>query len=127
MREISKTLFAAVAALAVLGVALSAPELEARPQYLKQFVNQYPALADAAKMKKCLVCHPGENNKNKKIRNDYGQAVGAGLGKDKDGNPIKNEKNVQKIEAALKKAEEATSKKTGKTFGEMIEDGKLPE
>ena len=115
MRKISTKFFAAVAALAILGVAVLAPEAQARPQYLKGFIEAYPALADAAKAKKCGICHP----KDKKMRLDYGKAVGAGLVE-------KNQKNAEKIAEALKKAEEVKNS-DGKTFGELIKDGKLPE
>jgi hypothetical protein len=124
MRKISKTLMIACGALAVLGFALSAPNAQARPLYLKQFAKKYPAVSNAAKMKKCLVCHPG---KNRKMRNNYGQAVAAGLGKNAKGQQNKNVKNAKQIDAALTKAEAAKSKKSGKTFGEMIEEGNLPE
>lgn len=123
MRQDSKTLFVTLFVLIALAFALSAPDVQARPQYLKQFTVTYPNLANDAKMKKCLICHPGQN---KKMNTDYGKAVAEGLGKDEDDNPIKNEKNTMKIEQALKKAEEAKSK-NGKTFGEMIENGELPE
>ena len=115
MRKISMKLIAAVGALAFLGAMMSAPEAQARPQYLKQFIETYPALADAAKMKKCGCCHP----EDKKMRLDYGKAVGANIG-------MKNQKNTEIIEEALKKAEEVKNK-DGKTFGELIKDGKLPE
>ena len=115
MRKISTKLFAAVGALAILGAAVSAPEAQARPQYLKSFIESYPSLADAAKMKKCGICHP----KDKKMRLDYGKAVGEGLGK-------KNQKDAKVIAESLKKAESAKNS-DGKTFGELIKDGKLPE
>jgi len=115
MSKISKRLFAAVGALAIVGAAMMAPEAQARPQYLKGFITAYPDLEEGAKMKKCGMCHP----KDKKMRIDYGKAVGSGLTK-------KNEKDAKAIEAALKKAEGVKSS-GGKTFGEMIKDGKLPE
>ena len=119
MRMISKTLFVALGAVAVFGLALSAPKAQARPQYLKQFVSMYPDLADAAKTKKCAACHDPADKK-KKTRNQYGKAVGGALEK-------ANEKEGDAIDKALKKAEEVKSEKTGKTFGEMIKAGKLPE
>ena len=116
MRKISKRLFAAVGTLALLGAMMMAPEAQARPQYLKGFITKYPDLADAAKMKKCGMCHP----KDKKMRLDYGKAVGSGLTK-------KNEKNDAAIAKAFDKAADVKSESSGKTFGEMIADGKLPE
>lgn len=115
MRKISKQLFAVAGTFALLSAMMMAPEAQARPQYLKGFIEKYPDLEDAAKMKKCGICHP----KDKKMRLDYGEAVGKGLKK-------KNEKDAEKIAEALGGAEKAKSE-SGKTFGEMIEDGKLPE
>ena len=115
MRKISKRLFAAVGTFALLSAMMMAPEAQARPQYLKGFITKYPDLADGAKMKKCGLCHP----KDKKMRLDYGKAVGAGLSK-------KNEKGDDEIAEALTKAE-AVKSSSGKTFGDMIKDGKLPE
>ncbi len=115
MRKISTKLIAAVGALAFLGAALSAPEAQARPQYLKSFIETYPSLEEAAKMKKCGICHPND----KKMRLDYGKAVGTNIGE-------KNQKDTTVIGEALMKAEEVKNK-DGKTFGELIKDGKLPE
>lgn len=119
MRKISKTLFVVAGAIAIWGLALSAPEAQARPQYLKHFVAKYPALKEAATAKKCACCHDPADKK-KKTRTDYGKAVGGGLEKE-------NEKGEEAILEALGKAEKVKSKKTGMTFGEMIEAGKLPE
>jgi hypothetical protein len=116
---ISKSLCVAAGAMLILGLALSAPEADARPQYLKQFVKLYPDLTDAAKAKKCAVCHDPADKK-KKTRYQYGKAVGEGLEKE-------NEKDADAIDKALKKAEAVKSEKTGMTFGEMIKAGKLPE
>jgi len=119
MRKTSKTFIVATGVLVILGLALSAPQVQARPQYLKQFNAKYPALKDAAGEKKCGICHDPADKK-KKTRYQYGKAVGEGLEK-------KNEKNTDAIDKALGKAEEVKSEKTGMTFGEMIKAGKLPE
>ena len=104
--------------VAFAGAALvSAPQsAQARPGYLKAFNTTYPALKDAAEGAKCGICHFGEKKSN---RNYYGKAMGEGLGA-KD---IKDEKAVVE---ALKKAEAAKSSTEGKTFGDLIKDGKLP-
>lgn len=107
----------------VFGVALAAAMLvggpqqaDARPQNLKGFTLKYPALKAEATKAKCGICHPG---KDKKERNAYGMAVQKGLTK-------KNEKDAEKIAKALGDAEKAKSGTEGKTFGDLIEDGKLP-
>jgi hypothetical protein len=88
---------------------------EARPQYLKAFLAKYPAVKEAATVK-CGVCHP---ETDKKIRNEYGNAVGKGVGE-------KNQKDEGKIDGALAGAEKEKSGTDGKTFGDLLKDGKLP-
>lgn len=119
MLKSSTTLVTAACVLVGFGLALSAPDAQARPKYLQQFVKKYPNLKAAATAKKCACCHDSADKK-KKTRNDYGKAVGAGIVK-------KNEKNEAAIIKALSQAEQVKSKKTGMTFGEMIKAGKLPE
>ncbi len=89
----------------------------ARPDYNKAFWALYEKeLGKEAETVKCGACHFGQEKKN---RNDYGKAMGEGLEK-------KNEKDAEKIKAALKKAEGAKSATEGKTFGDLIKEGKLP-
>ncbi|HSG71387.1 MAG TPA: hypothetical protein VLA12_13285 [Planctomycetaceae bacterium] len=114
-KSLNKTLVV-LGGLAVLGIYATSPEAEARPQFAKGFITNYPKLEEAAKQAKCGLCHEGET---KKVRNAYGKALEQGLG-DK-----KNEKDEKAIAAALKKAAEAKSE-GGKTFGEMIAAGELP-
>lgn len=96
---------------------LTAPQqADARPQYLKAFATQYPSVAEEAKKVKCGVCHP---EKSKKVRSDYGKAMGSGLTK-------KNEKDGDALKTALTKAESAESGVEGKTFGDLIKAGMLP-
>ncbi len=90
---------------------------EARPDYLnKGFLPMYEKTKAEAEKVKCGVCHYGESKKN---RNDYGKAVGEALG-------APNIKDEAKIKEALKKAEAGKSATDGKTFGDLINDGKLP-
>jgi hypothetical protein len=89
---------------------LAVGSADARPQYLKSFGEEYPNVKEAATAK-CAVCHEGEG---KKVRNAYGKAVGAAVGK-------ANEKDADVIKAALKKVAEEN-----KQFGEKLKDGKLP-
>lgn len=90
--------------------------VEARPPYLKEFTGTYEKLKKDAEDKKCNVCHYGDSKKNK---NDYGKAVGGALG-------MANVKEAEKIVEALKKAEKEKSSVEGKTFGDLLADGKLP-
>lgn len=101
---------------AVVGLlSATADHAQARPQYNKAFLAKYPALADAAKKVKCNVCHEG---KSKKMRNIYGKALQKHIGK--------NEKDKAKIDAALTATEKEPSAVKGKTFGDLIKEGKLP-
>jgi cytochrome c553 len=93
-----------------------APTVDARPEYNTQFWDKYPSLKDLKEETKCSACH---DPKDKKIRNDYGKAVGTALGEPKI-------KDAEKIKAALTKAEGEKSSTAGKTFGDLIKDGKLP-
>lgn len=103
------------------GVALAAanfglaPSADARPNYNKEFWDMYPTLKDFKEGTSCGACH----GKEKKVRNDYGKAVGGALGEAKV-------MDAEKIKAALKKAEGEKSGTDGKTFGDLIKDGKLP-
>lgn len=103
-----------VAALAT-SLLVDVEKAEARPQYNKAVADTYKDNA-AVKKAKCLVCHPV---KDKKKRNNYGVAVGKGIGK-------KNQKDVKVIAEALTKAEKEKSATEGKTFGDLLKDGKLP-
>lgn len=91
----------------------------ARPKYAAVATTTYPDLAKKhgtdGKLT-CALCHP---EKDKKIRNNYGAAVGGKLGK-------KNEMDEAKIKEALTKAEGEKSATEGKTFGDLIKAGELP-
>jgi hypothetical protein len=98
---------------------VSSNEADGRPQYNKAFGDAYPdnkAVGELAANAKCTVCHVGAN---KKMRNDYGMALGKAIG-------AKDEKDAQKIKDALKKIEAEKSGTEGKTFGDLLKDGKLP-
>lgn len=98
--------------LGIVVVALTTSPAEARPQYKTAFDNAYKGKLEKVD---CKICHPKES---KKIRNEYGQAVGKALGK-------ANTKDVAKIKSALKKVEKESSS-NGKTWGELIESGTSP-
>ena len=99
-------------------LSLPTPKAEARPQYLEQFKKTYEPLAEAADAKKCTVCH-GMGKKTE--RNKYGQALAGVLGEEKN---VKDEKAVEKT---LRGVESKPSGVEGKTFGDLIKEGKLPE
>ncbi|MEX0702637.1 MAG: hypothetical protein WD069_11125 [Planctomycetales bacterium] len=109
--------------VAALGYAVlcAAPHpAEARPQYAKEFLTKYPGLkAEANKVKNCGVCHGGDSGADKKTRNDYGETLMSMLGG-------VNVKPAEEINAALDKAAAEKSGSDGKTYGELIQDGKLP-
>lgn len=105
----------AVAGLVAVGLLLGQTEVQARPPYCAAFIKHYTGVKEAAEAK-CAICHPG---KEKKERNNYGNALGKLLGE-------KNVKDEAKIMEALKKAEGEKSAVEGKTFGDLLKDGKLP-
>ena len=111
------SLFVAAVAVAMLSVNLE--KAQARPNFPRVFVKQYPGLKDQYKKVKCAVCHPKENNKKKKIRNNYGKALQKALGSTK----VKDKK---KIAAAMEKIEKQDSAVKGMSFGDLIKAGKLP-
>jgi len=83
---------------------------------MTQFKKKYQNLGSLVSKTKCYVCHA---SKNKKKRNDYGKALKKIIGK-------KNEKDIKKIIAALDKVAKEKSSVKGKTFGDLIKEGKLP-
>jgi hypothetical protein len=111
-----------VLGLALAGMwALSAvQDVQARPKYFATFNEVYPKLKEQAGGKKCNVCHIGATDK--KTRNDYAKALHKALG----GDETKNVLDAEKIKEALKKAEKEKSSEKDKTFGDLINDGKLP-
>lgn len=110
------------ASAVILGFALFAgqPAAEARPQYVKEFILKYPDLRpEILKVKNCGVCHGGKNGADKKVRNDYGESLMGLLGDI-------NVKDADAIKTALDKAAAHKSAVEGKTFGDLIKEGKLP-
>jgi hypothetical protein len=123
MRIVWTVRTAAVLGLVLAGFALVGIDdsAEARPGYPKMFTAQYKNLEEQAKTAKCGVCHLGGTNK--KLRNDYGKALAVEILKiDKKGNL----KDSKKYEEISKKVEKEPSGTPGKTFGDLIKEGKLP-
>lgn len=109
-----------VPVLAVAGALFLSPSTsEARPQYLKAFKTEYENVAKENKVN-CFVCHEKTDGKlDKKNWNAYGKALGKNLTK-------KNEKDADALKEALGKAAKMDSEVEGKTFGDLLKDGKLP-
>jgi hypothetical protein len=107
-----------VAGIAVIGsiTCLTVEPAQARVKYSTQFKSTYPALKGVT----CFTCHDKdpESPTSRKLRNAYGVALEHALGK-------KNVLDVEVINAAIAKAE-AEKGPNGKTFGEIIKEGKLP-
>ncbi|MDB4614207.1 hypothetical protein OAH18_00815 [bacterium] len=122
--EISmRTFVVATLAVACAFVCFDAKPAYARAQYKAAFEKAYPDLKKKLGKKiSCAVCHP---TKKKKDRNDYGVALAKAIVSKDVGGKLKT-----KDAAILKKAIEAVAKEKsstkGKTFGDLIKDGKLP-
>ncbi len=90
--------------------------VEARPNYKKAFDTKYEKVAKDNKTT-CVVCHK-EGTDDKKMRNNYGEALAKNI--------AKMEKDEAKIKEAFEKTEKEKSAIKDKTFGDLLKDGKLP-
>lgn len=90
--------------------------VEARPNYKKAFDTNYEKVAKENKTT-CNVCHK-EGTDDKKQRNNYGEALTKNI--------AKMEKDEAKIKEAFTKTEKEKSAIEGKTFGDLLKEGKLP-
>ena len=109
----------ALAGLAAAAFLLPAPEAQARPKHMSIFGKFYEKELDKdlVKKTKCNVCHE-KTQKSKKFRNPYGMELSKLM--------EKNEKDEAKVIEALKKAAEKQSCVEDKTYGALIQEGKLP-
>lgn len=105
------------AAMAIGMLSAGAEKIHARPHYSEAFRKAYEkefsgntAAAD------CTVCHFGPV---KRSRNDYGMAVTKAL-------KVRNERDAAEVRKALEEAAKQPSAVKGKTFGDLIKEGKLP-
>jgi len=101
------------------------PAASALPPFNKEWMAKYnPGDSNATfKEAKCNVCHAGES---KKMKNEYGKAVGKYLTKAKYNAIKEDQAAAQKfIAEGLEKAA-ADKASGGQTFGELIKAGKLP-
>jgi len=109
-----------LALVAVGATGLMRPEaVQARMQYFNAFKGEYKKL-DANKVDetKCGICHGGEKGANKKKLSKYAQEIGKAVGG-------KNVKEEAKIKEALKAAEKGDAG-GGKTYGDLLKEGKFP-
>ena len=108
--------------LGVLGIGLvlwaTSREAEARPQYFASFKEKYSGVELPTTSEKCNVCHVAK--KAKKMRNVYGQAVAEAI----NGKDVKDKAQITK---ALETAAGKESQVKGKTFGQLLEEGKWPD
>lgn len=102
-------------AVAALVVAALSSNASARPNYVKSFKDLYPSVK-IENNANCAVCHVGKPADKK--WNDYGDALKKALGKEKA--------TGDEATAGLKKIEGEKSGTEGKTFGDLLKDGKLP-
>jgi hypothetical protein len=100
---------------------------QARPDYKKVLdaASKDTKIAPVVEELKCNVCHV--DKEEKKVRNDYGQAlVKCGLSEEKYKElKADKEKLADFIKEVMKKAE-AEKSASGATFGELIKAGKAP-
>ncbi len=114
------TLLTVMAVLAGAIVFSSGETVDARPKYRTVFQKNYEKVAENNKIT-CFVCHgkTADGKMDKEKRNNYGMALKKAL-------PKKNETDEDAIKAALAKIEKEKSAEEGKTFGDLLNDGKLP-
>jgi hypothetical protein len=116
-------------ALAIAMLGGSFQSASALPPFNKEWMAKYKdgnangKFVEAVDTAKCNVCHEGMS---KKMKNEYGKAVGKYLTKAKY-NEIKEDESAAKkyILEGLQKAE-AEKCSSGKTYGEMFKAGELP-
>jgi hypothetical protein len=109
-----------VAVTAFLSVHSAERNIEARPIYQKVFIDTYENefAAKIGEIKNCAVCHLNSKDP-KSLKNYYGKAMAESLGN-------KKISDMKEIRAALRDAEKKPSNVEGKTFGDLIKEGRLP-
>jgi gas vesicle protein len=115
--------FVCVLVVAGLVLAMSPSGAEARTKYRTTFKEEYKKVAESNKVT-CDVCHVPK--KKKTDRNNYGKALLKTLKEAVGDIPDKGVADVKKIKESLKKAEKEKSAIDGKTFGDLLKEGKLP-
>lgn len=107
-----------ICGMVVLALLFPGDLAHSRPSYSKTFAATYKEeySKSGEQQQKCQICHEGENKKDK---NNYGDAVQQAL-------PMKNVKDEEALVAALRKVEPLPSAIPGKTFGDLIKEGRSP-
>ncbi|HEX4144611.1 MAG TPA: hypothetical protein VHY91_13985 [Pirellulales bacterium] len=137
MKKIGLLILSAVAAVTVADSSNVTPVHAFQP-FKKEFENLYiketPATEAARSLKaafvtkSCGVCHP--DSKDKKNRNNYGKAIKKFIPADLDKAGLEAlKKNAPQIKELLEKAAKEPSdpkNPNSPTFGQRIEEGKLP-
>lgn len=110
-----RKLVSCVVIAAVAGLMVLSQPAQARMEYFNAFKGKYSNLQKADLDKKCAICHAAND---KKMRSDYAKAVEKALG-------AKMVKDMEKINKALDEAAKGDAG-DGKTYGDLLKDGKLP-
>lgn len=136
MKRICLALLCSVAVLAF------SSNVQALPPFKKAFSEKYVKTSDnadfqaAAKKASCNACHVKGEKKN--VQNNYGTALNKlieGDAKDRiaaagkngaDAKKAETAKIMKELEAAFKKVE-AMKSASGKTYGEILKSGNLPD
>jgi hypothetical protein len=119
-----KGLLMGLAVAFVVGLAITADQASAIPDFNNAWKERYtkdnPALKEKSDAAKCNVCHVGTD---KKMRNAYGKALDALLDRKTDG------KDAAKINAAFDEVEALKvnpDDENSETFGDRLKAGELP-
>jgi hypothetical protein len=117
MRKAAVMMFGALAVLNFgIGPAAAIPFFQAQFKEMYVAGSDNQAFKDAFESAKCNTCHKG---KKKTDRNPYGEELAKLLDKKADA------KNAEKVKEALMTVGDLKNA-DGKTYGELIKEGKLP-
>ena len=113
--------------VALFVVGLLVQSAMARPDYKKVLdtVSKDTKVASVVEELKCNVCHV--DKEEKKVRNDYGQAlIKCGLTEEKYKELKADKEKLAEFVKEIMKKVEAEKSASGATFGELITAGKAP-
>ena len=113
--------------VALFVVGLLVQSAMARPDYKKVLdtVSKDTKVASVVEELKCNVCHV--DKEEKKVRNDYGQAlIKCGLTEEKYKELKADKEKLADFVKEIMKKVEAEKSASGATFGELIKAGKAP-
>ncbi len=113
--------------VALFVVGLLVQSAMARPDYKKVLdtVSKDTKVASVVEELKCNVCHV--DKEEKKVRNDYGQAlIKCGLTEEKYKELKADKEKLAEFVKEIMKKVEAEKSASGATFGELIKAGKAP-